>query len=410
MRDNWKKDIVLFVLSQTISLFGSSLVQYAIMWYITLNTKSGLMMTISIICGFLPTFLLSPFSGVWADRYNRKMLIILSDAFIAVSTLVMAILFLMGHGSIWLMFLMSFLRSLGASVQMPANGAFIPQIVPEDKLTKVGGINGSIQSVVMLVSPMLSGVLLSVASIESIFFIDVITAAIAILVLILFLKVPSHNKALNTEQVSYFSDLKKGIAYIKEHPFVRTFFVFCAFYFFLIAPVAFLTPLQVTRSFGEDVWRLTAIEIGFATGMTLGGLLIASWGGFKNKIHTMVLSSFTTGLCVIALGVVPLFSIYLIIMAIAGISVPIFNTPSTVLLQEKVEPDFLGRVFGIMGMISSSMMPLGMLIFGPAADFIPIEWILTGTGILLFLQSFFLIMSKDLVEAGKPKEESYSKW
>lgn len=72
---NWKRDVILFLVGQTISLFGSSLVQYAIMWHITLETQSGTMMTIFIICGFLPTFFLSPFAGVWADRYNRKKLL-----------------------------------------------------------------------------------------------------------------------------------------------------------------------------------------------------------------------------------------------------------------------------------------------------------------------------------------------
>lgn len=103
---NYKRDTFLFLSGQTISLFGSSLVQYAIMWHITLETKSGLMMTIFIICGFLPTFFLSPFAGVWADRYNRKMIIILADAFIAIVTLVLAILFMNGYDDLWLLFLM----------------------------------------------------------------------------------------------------------------------------------------------------------------------------------------------------------------------------------------------------------------------------------------------------------------
>lgn len=385
------------------SLFGSMLVQYAILWYITLNTKSGIMMTISIICGFLPTFFLSPFAGVWADRYNRKTLIMLSDSFIAVTTLILAILFLLGYDSITLLFVMSALRAVGSGIQMPAVGAFIPQIVPEDQLTKVNGINGTIQAMVMLISPMLSGLLLSVATIEAIFFIDVFTAAIAVLALFFFLKVPSHSKAQNSQEISYFKDMYEGIIYIKDHAYVRKFFIFCAFFFFLAAPVAFLTPLQVTRSFGDDVWRLIAIEITFSIGMMLGGIIMASWGGFSNKIHTMTLSSFIIGICTLALGIVPIFWIYLLIMGIVGFSMPFFNTPSTVLLQEKVEENFLGRVFGVLGMISSSMMPLGMLVFGPIADLIRIEWLLIGTGFLLFIQSFFLIGNKDLIEAGKPK-------
>jgi DHA3 family macrolide efflux protein-like MFS transporter len=404
MKNNWKKNIVLFIISQTISLFGSSLVQYAILWYITLNTKSGLMLTISIICGFLPTFFLSPFAGVWADRYNRKKLIMLSDSFIAITTLILAILFLMGYESMGLLFVMSALRAVGTSIQTPAIGAFLPQLVPEDQLTKVNAINGSIQSMVMLISPMLSGALLSFASIKVIFFIDVVTASIAVLVMLLFLKVPTHEKAKGPQEVSYFKDLRDGITYIKEHTYVKKFFVFCAFFFFLVAPVAFLTPLQVVRSFGDDVWRLTTIEITFSLGMMLGGLVMAYWGGFKNKVHTMTLSSLIIGICTFALGIVQIFWLYLFIMVIIGVSLPLFNTPSTVLLQEKVDPNFLGRVFGVLGMISSSMMPLGMLIFGPMSDVIKIEWMLIGTGVLLFIQSFFLINSKDLVEAGKQKE------
>lgn len=119
-KEQWRRNIVLFLSSQTVSLFGSSLVQYAIMWYITLNTKSGIMMTLYIICGFIPTFLLSPVAGVWADRYNRKVLIMLSDGMIALSTLVLALLFLMGYEEAWLLFVMAAIRALGSGVQTPA--------------------------------------------------------------------------------------------------------------------------------------------------------------------------------------------------------------------------------------------------------------------------------------------------
>lgn len=402
MNKIWKNNIILFLASQSISLFGTSLVQYAIMWYITLKTQSGAMMTISIICGFLPTFFLSPFAGVWADRYNRKMLIILSDSLIAISTLILAILFLKGYDSLWLLFVASAIRALGSGIQTPAIGAFLPQLVPEDKLTKVNATNGSIQSLVMLISPMLSGALLTTATIEIIFFIDVITAGIAVFILVLFLHVPAHAKALEKQTTSYFTDMRDGFIYIRNHDYVKKFFLFCAIFFILAAPVAFLTPLQVARSFGDDVWRLTAIEITFSIGMMIGGIIMASWGGFKNKVYTMTLSSLVIGACTFGLGIIPSFWVYLIFMSLVGLAMPIFNTPSTVLLQEKVEEDFLGRVFGVLGMISSVMMPLGMLIFGPLSDIIKIEWLLMGTGLLLFIQSFFLIGNKVMIDAGKP--------
>ena len=406
MNTNWKKNIILFLTSQTISLFGSALVQYAITWYITLETQSGVMMAISIICGFLPTFFLSPFAGVWADRYNRKLLIMLSDSMIAVSTLILAILFLIGYDSMWMLFVVSAVRSVGAGIQTPAIGAILPQLVPEDKLTKVNATNGSIQSLIMLIAPMISGGLLSVATIETIFFIDVITAAIAVFTLFIFLKIPVHAKAMEKQTTSYFHDMREGYNYIKNHKYVKKFFIFCAFLYFLAAPPSFLTPLQVTRSFGEDVWRLTAIEIAFSIGMMMGGIVMAYWGGFKNRVHTIVFGGIIMGACGLAFGAIPIFWIYLIFMGVVGIAIPIFNTPATVLLQEKVEEEYMGRVFGVMSMIASIMMPLGMMIFGPAADLIRIEWLLVGTGLFTMIVSFLMLGSKVLIEAGKPSEKS----
>jgi DHA3 family macrolide efflux protein-like MFS transporter len=404
MNNSWKKNVILFLTTQTISLLGSSLVQYAIMWYITLQTQSGTAMTISIICGFLPTLFLSPFAGVWADRYDRKKLIVISDSFIAISTLILAILFINGYDSIWLLYLTSAIRALGSAIQTPSINAFIPQLVPEDKLTKVNATNGSIQALVMLASPMLSGALLTVATIEAIFFIDVVTAAIAVSILVLFLHVPVHAKALEKQETSYLTDMKEGLKYIRNHKFLKEYFIYCAFFFILAAPVSFLTPLQVTRNFGDDVWRLTAIEVTFSIGMMIGGGVMAAWGGFKNRVYTMIVSTLVMALCTIALGIVPSFWVYISFFCLFGIVMPMFNTPSTVLLQEKVEGEFLGRVFSVLSMISSIMMPLGMLVFGPMADYVAIEKMLIGTGVLMFIEGLIMRGSKVLIKAGEAKE------
>lgn len=401
LNNNWKKDIVLFILGQTLSLFGSSLVQYAIMWHITLDTQSGTMMTIFIIFGFLPTLFLSPFSGVWADRYNRKKIIILADGFIAAATLILAILFLNGYNSIWLLFTMSAVRALGSGVHSPAINAILPQIVPADNLTRVNAINGSIQSIVFLIAPMIAASLMNYVSIEKIFFIDVFTAAFAILILSLFIHIPTHERSSEAHELTYLEDFKMGLKYIRNNSYLKQFFLFCMIFFFLISPLAFLTPLQVTRSYGHDVWRLSALEIGFSIGMMVGGAVMAYWGGFKNKVHTMALSTVATGIGTFILGLQPHFYVYLLMMGFLGLTMPLFNTPSTVILQQKISPDYLGRVFGIFSMIHSSMMPLGMLLFGPLADLVKIEWLLMITGLMILLMSIFLIKSKSMLEAGK---------
>lgn len=401
-KGNWLKNIILFLSGQTISLFGSSLVQYAMMWYITLTTQSGLMMTLYIVCGFIPTFLLSPVAGVWADRYNRKVLIVWSDALVAVATLTLAVFFLMGFDAIWLLFVMAGVRAFGTGVQTPAVGAILPQIVPKEQLTRINGINGTIQAVIMFVSPIVSAALLAVATIETIFFIDVVTAALAIFTFLTFVNVAVHKKAAAKQKTSYFSDFTEGLRYVNSHGFLKTFFLYLAGFMLLMAPAAFLTPLQVTRSFGDDIWRLTAIEIAFSVGMMAGGGIIASWGGFHNKIKTLALSCLMMGCCTFALGIVPFFWVYLTFMALFGVAMPIMNTPSTVLLQEKVEENYLGRVFGVMGMISTSMMPIGMLVFGPIADFVRIEWLLIGTGVFMVVLTIAFSRNRALIEAGEP--------
>ena len=256
--------------------------------------------------------------------------------------------------------------------------------MPKEQLTKANAASATIQSVIMLTSPMASGVLMTFAPIEAIFFIDVATAALAVSIFALFLKVPPHERATRKIEVSYYHDLREGFAYIGTHSYVKRFFLFCALFFFFVAPVAFLT----------------AIEIAFSLGMMGGGILIGLWGGFRNRVHTMALSSFLTGLMTLALGVMPVFWVYLALMGLIGVSMPHFNTPATVLLQEKVESAYMGRVFGVMGMISSVMMPMGMLIFGPVADLVRIEWLLVGSGAVIAALGFFLTGNRTLVAEG----------
>ena len=220
------------------------------------------------------------------------------------------------------------------------------------------------------------------------------------MLIFLTLHVAPHAKALEKQTVSYWQDMRLGFNYIRNHKYIRSMFMFFALFFVLVSPAAFLTPLQVSRSFGKDVWRLTAIEVAFSGGMLLGGILMTTWGGYKNRVHTMILSAYLIGINQILLGVVPNFWVYLAVMTAVGVTLPIFNTPAMTLLQEKVEEEYLGRVFGVLSMISSGFMPLGMLFFGPLADHISIEWQLIVTGALLLVQAVALHRNRALIHDG----------
>jgi DHA3 family macrolide efflux protein-like MFS transporter len=407
MEINWKKNTVLFLAGQALSLFGSMVVQYAILWHITLKTQSGTMMTVFTIAGFIPMFLISPFGGVWADRFNRKYIINIADGAIAFASLIVAVFLLFGVDSIGLLLICAMVRSFGQGVQTPAVSAFIPQIVPEEHLTRINGIQSSIFSCVTLTSPMISGALMTFAPLEMMFLFDVITAAIGISILFFFVKAPLQAKKTKQEQpeeqkgISYFYDIKEGLKYIKKQGYILRLCIFMAIFMFLAAPSAFLTPLQVARKYGTEVWHLSAIEITFSIGMLLGGLIISVWGGFKNRITTMTVVFVLYGIGVIFLGLVTNFWIYLGIFAVIGITMPIFNTPLTVLLQTNVAGEYMGRVFSVIGMVSSVMMPLGMLVFGPIADKISIDVLLIGTGSALMVVAIFFGLNKTLHEIGK---------
>lgn len=398
--EGWQKKAAWFLSSQTVSLFGSSIVQFAIIWHITLSTTSGVMITISSLCSFLPQILISLFAGVWADRYSRKVLIMAADGMIAFVTLILAVIYLSGYRELWLLFLVSGIRSAGAGIQTPAVSAIIPQIVPQEKLMRMNGVNGTIQSLTMLVSPAISGAVLSLAGLEATFFIDVVTAAAAILIMSR-LKVAKLERTEETVGGA-MGELKDGLRYTWNHRFIRALLAFYAVLMFLVTPAALLTPLMTARSFGDDVWRLTANEVVWSLGAMLGGILMASWGGFQNRVRTIAFGTAAFGVFTALIGCSTQFIFYLCMLFITGVFMPMISSPSMVLLQEHVEPLKQGRVFSLVQIVGSGCVPLGMAVFGPLADAVKIEWLLIATGILMTALGFAILRDRNLKQAGEP--------
>ncbi|UZN03922.1 MFS transporter [Cellulomonas sp. S1-8] len=384
-RPRWRRDVTVFLTGQTFSLLGSMLVQYAILWHLTLETRSGTVMAVYAAVGFLPQAVVSVFGGVWADRLDRRALIIGADATIAATTLALALLMLSGYDDLWLLYVAAAIRSAGAGIQTPAVGALLPQIVPTDQLMRVNGINATIQAAMMLVAPAVAAGLYAWASIEAIFFADVVTAVIGIGMLLL-VPVP---RLVRTDQVAgvrgYLADLVGGVRYVATTPFVRWILAMWGVVFVLIVAPSFLTPLMVVRTFGEEVWKLTVNELAFSIGMTLGGVVIAWWGGMRNRVHMVVLTTGVFGVLNVGLGLSTNMWVFFVFMFLIGLGVPFFSTPTMTVLQERVEPERQGRVFGFVGIVMAVAMPLGMAVFGPLADRFTVQSLLVAAGIALML-------------------------
>lgn len=399
---NWKKSVSTFMIGQVFSLIGSMVVQYAIMWYVVLNTGSGLQMTIMILCSFVPMFLLAPFAGVWADRLNRKMLMIVADLAIALVTLAVSIAFFFGLREIWVLFVVSVFRSFGQAVHQPAVNAAYPQIVPEDKLLRIQGINQAIQSSSIVIMPIVAGVLLAALPMEYIFMIDVLTAILAVATLIFFVKLPKHKAETENQKIHYFKDIASGTKYVYRSKLLKPLVIFSFIYIVLVAPVAFLTPLQITRVFGSEAWYLVGIEISFGIGMLIGSLIISWWGGFKNRLVTNFLACLMMGIGTVLLGIPFNLWFYFGFMLIVGVFLPMSNAATIALVQEKVEPEYLGRVFSLLAVINTFGMPLGMLVFGPLADYVSESLIILGTGLAMICVSIPPFFLKEFMKEGLP--------
>jgi DHA3 family macrolide efflux protein-like MFS transporter len=409
-RQAWRKNITWFIIGQQISFIGSLLVQYAIFWYINLETQNGLILTIAILASFIPLLIFSPIAGVLADSMNRKLLIIIADGSIAIVTLITAIIFLLGDGviSVWILIGVTAIRGIGQAIHGPAINASIPLMVPESSLMRIQGIQTGIQSAFNIITPVFAALLISFFNMGALFFVDFITAVLGILTLLLFVHIPKHPSE-NKPQQSGLHNFKEGVRYVRSHIFLIPFFIYLSMTLFLTAPIAFLSPLQVVRSFltyETELFRLTIIEITFALGMTAGGALVAWWGGFKNRIVTAGLAITLMGFATTLMGVTPNFYLYAFGMVWLGVCVPFYNATVTVMLQEQVEPEFMGRVMSISTMVNSAAFPIGIMVFGPLADVISIELIMIISGTLMTIIGLLYFFNKVLMQAGVARPTS----
>ena len=389
-QNNWKSKTMLFLASQCITLFGSMIVQMSIIWYVTLKTSSGGWVAAFTICSYLPQFLISFFAGVWADRYNRKKLIVLADGVITIATLIMFLVMPMISSDFVLLsalLVISIVRSIGAGVQTPAVNAVIPHLVPAEYLMKYNGINATIQSIVQFIAPAVAGTVLSIGTFRSTLFIDILTALIGIGLLSCVL-LPKQE--VSNENISVFSEIKAGIHYSFSDKMIGKILIVYGLFILLSVPAGFMSALLVSRVYGDVYWYLTAVElVGFA-GMALGGVLMGMWGGFKSRVKTFAFGLLILSIMTIGMGVSPYFILYLVMMFVYSIALTIIQTATTTIIQEKAEGSMLGRVFGLMGAMYSGFLPVGMAIFGPLADILPLQWIMVGSGIALVLVTVYL--------------------
>lgn len=404
---NWKRPFFTIWTGQAISLVGSQLVQFALIWYLTRETGSAIVLTTATLVAMLPQVFIGPIAGSIVDRGNRRRILIVSDSAIALVTLVLALLFALGVAEIWHIYAMLLLRSLGGAFHSPSFTASTSLMVPKQHLARIQGMNQTLNGGLSIFSAPMGALLLAIMPLQGILAIDVVTALIAVgsLLVVAIPQPPREELAEGQAPTTIWQDMKEGMRYVLGWRGVLIILLMATLINFLLTPAFSLLPLVVTRHFNAGALELGWLQAGFGIGVVAGGLLLSIWGGFKRRIVTAMSGLVGLGLGVVVLGLAPGDALPLAIggMVLAGVMQPITNGSLGAILQATVDPAMQGRVFTLVSTAATAISPLGLLIAGPLSEVLGIRtWYLVG-GALCVVMGLFGFASRPVmtVEDGR---------
>jgi MFS transporter, DHA3 family, macrolide efflux protein len=389
---NWAIRFFTIWSGQAVSLFGSSLVHFALIWWLTQKTGSATVLAVASLAGMLPQVLFGPFAGALVDRWNRRWVMILADGFIALATLILIYLFATDQAQAWHVYAILAVRSLGGSLHFPAMSASTPLMVPEDKLTRVNGLNQTLQGLNAMVAPPVGALMISVLPTHNILMIDVATALLAIVPLFFFsIPQPVRKEISQTEaKPNLLQDVREALVYMRSWPGLVAILVMAIIINGLLTPAASLMPILVTKHFGQGPLQLGFVDTAWGVGIIAGGLLLSVWGGFKRKIATTMTGIIGIGAGIIMVGLAPAgwFPLALAGMFITGVTNPIANGPLMAIVQSIVKPEMQGRVMSLISTFATGITPISLMVAGPISDAIGIRTWFWISGIITLLMGF----------------------
>ena len=363
---NWKKNFFTIWTGQAISQFSSSVLQFAIVWYLTDHTGSAMVLTAAMMMGFLPQGVLGPFIGVFIDRYNRKRIMIISDLLISAASFVMVIAGWMGRLSTELILVVLLARSVGSAFHNPCLQAVTPQIVPEGQLTRCAGYSQALESVSQILSPVVAAVLYSSWSLSGIISLDVIGALIAVITLGI-TQIPELPQGGRDRKVQVLREAKEGFQILRAKKGMLGLVLIGSLYTLALMPISALFPLMTMSYFNGNSTSASIVEVVFSVGLLFGSLILSKWGGTRNRVYTIVGSW------------------------LMGVSGPFYWGMYTPLLQSNFEAKYLGRVLSLSSSIRLLSGPLGLVVSGIYAERYGVEkWFLIA-GVLVLVASLLCV-------------------
>jgi DHA3 family macrolide efflux protein-like MFS transporter len=383
--DNTFRSYLFFFGGQVASTLGSSVVQFVIIWWITLQTQSGAYLALASFVGLVPTILLSPLVGVLVDRWNRKALIALADFSQAIATVALIILFWAGAASIPNVFVILAVRGLCQAVHSPTVLAVTPSMVPQEKLGRINGLSFFFTGAVNLAGPILAALLLAVGSIEQILWIDIVTFAAAIIP-VLAVKIPSATAATQ-KGASFKESFKEGLSHIRNHKGLLPLFLLAMILNLLVTPLTTLLPYYIRFDHLGGAADLALVEAMIEGGILAGGLAMSVIGAVKKKSLAMAASLYVIFAGYLLVSLSPTGAFWF--MGLAGLAaaffIPVVNVLAATITQTIVPLEMQGRVNSVNLALVTAAMPIGMVVSGVAIELINTSYLFLGCAVAGFL-------------------------
>jgi len=328
--------------------------------------------------GFLPYAVIGPFIGILVDRYNRKAVIIAADLTVASAAAVLPLAAMHSELPLWMIMAVLFIRSVGSAFHSTALNAATPMLVPAEELTKCAGYSQSVQSLSYVLSPALAAVLYSIWPLSALAGLDV-AGALAASGAVAMVRIPELEAEQRSTKPNWWDELREGFTALRKDKGLFALLMVGTLYMLIYMPINALYPLMSMDYFGGTPVHLSITESAYALGMLVGGLVLGLAGSVKKRIPLVAGSIMVMGLSLTVSGLLRSnqFIVFAMCCAAMGLSVPFFSGIHTALFQERISPEYLGRVFSLTGSIMSLSMPLGLTISGIFADGVGVQrWFL----------------------------------
>ena len=359
-------------IGQIISILASGMSHFALSLWMYEKTESATAMGLMQVFFITPFLIMSVPAGVMVDRYNRKLMMMLSDFAAILATGMVFILYAMGMLQFWHLYVAAVLNGLGNTFQWPAYSAAISTMVPKEQLGRANGLMSLMEAGPGVLAPILAGALYPFIGLTGLLGIDVATFFIAIGALA-FVHIPQPPRTQEGLQASggMLKEAWSGFQYIFTRPSLLGLqMVFFFGNLFSGMTFTLLAPMVLART-GQDSLIYGSVQTIGAVGGILGGVIMSIWSGLKRRQFGVIFGWMMEGIFfVILLGVGRGLPVWGLAMVLGGLIGALINTSNQAFWQTKVAPDLQGRVFSARRLIAWFTQPIAPIIAGTLADYV----------------------------------------